>query len=56
MRIEYGEVGLCKALKGTVGSLYFMLEALGNVFRSLNRGPRLESFGKIDVIIMYVGY
>jgi len=39
-----------------MGSLYFMPEAVGNVFRSLNRGPRLESFGKIDVIIMYAGY
>lgn len=47
---------MCKALKGIMGSLYFMLEALGNVFKSLNRGPRLESFGKIDVIIMYLGY
>lgn len=42
-----------KALKGMMGSLYFMLEALRNVFGFLNRGPSLESYGRIDVIVVY---
>lgn len=32
-RIGYGEFGLYRALKIILESLYFMLEALGNIFR-----------------------
>lgn len=37
-RLGSGEVGLHRALKTILGNLNFMLEALDDIFRSLNRG------------------
>lgn len=37
-RAGCGEVRLHRALKTILGSLNFIIEALGNIFRSLNRG------------------
>lgn len=45
-RIGYEAFGLHNALKIILVSLYFMLEALGNIFRSLNKGQDCNLIAK----------
>lgn len=50
-RIWRGQI--VQGFESNMESLYFILKTLGNIFRSLNRGPRLQSYNKIDVVIVY---